>query len=1068
MGRGNILAAAVSRGEGGMMQRLVSIIAILGILIAFSSSALGQGECKTPPFITAGVSPNVLIIFDSSGSMSNILWADEFNPLTDYSTPLLSQDKEVVFARDANDCFPDHHRVTFQTAQGKVKLRYRNYTSTTDICSGSGYQTQWSEADSYFYFDREEGGFIDQDDYDPLDPDHVKAFLPYATHSVNVDDTGQYSTWYNYNYLNWIFYYSNQEERDAVKAMHDDEETRAIFIRILTAKKAVKEAISANPEMRFGLMRFDGTSGGQLVAGIPSSTEDLFGAIDSIWPGGGTPLAETLEDVWDYFSDEEEGPIDYWCQKNFVILMTDGLPTWDSNNLSDYIKKDWDGDSGGIPPDWEGDEDNRYPGEGSDYLDDIAYYMYQNDASSLEGMQNVSIHTIGFTIHKPLLLETAFNGNGLRGREAEWDDPKSPLYRKYFYTAGNFEGLREALSQAMREISMSSSSGTAAAVLSTSTTTEDLIFRASFHPAGWKGYLEAFAVTEEGDFDPENPKWEAGGILLARDPGDRQIFTALKGTTGINDKLEFTETNVTEKDGDGKQLFQLLGTVDADQGRDIINFIRGTDVPGFRERSGYKLGDIVYSTPVVVGPPDGYFSDPAYIEFRREKKSRDRTLYVGANDGMLHAFYIDDPNGGKEAWGFIPNNLLGKLKDLASEDYDDCHEYFVDLPPTVVDVFTGPETPRWRTLLIGGEREGGKAYFALDVTDPGPDEFTPLWEFSDDRLGESWSLPAVERIKFGETDRWLAFVGNGFDNVDGKGYLLAIDLDSGENLREPMELGSEFPNILASPKAVDINGDDYTDSLFAGDLFGRVWRFNITDQTGTPKTYDPLDPADWEQEEIFQTLPDQPVTLAVGLSFYCSSPTDQNCQNLMVYFGTGKYLTAEDKTDTSPQSFYAVKDEFPGLTRDDPEMKNRTTSADCETVPDPYKIKGWYVDLTTEGERVSSPPLVMGGLVFFLTFIPRMDDPCSAGGETWLYYREFDTGCVPNETVFGQDPDPDDGGEGRPVGKIPIGKGYASEIVYYEKTQDMLIQTSDRAIHKRKVTLPRPGIENYAWREVFY
>lgn len=1043
----------------------MAALGCVGFLLALSVTVLGQNVCKTPPFITAGVSPNVMVIFDTSGSMANIIWLDGHDPLTDFSTPLLSQEKVVVFARSA-ECFPDHHRVTFQTDEGKVKLRYRNYTNPTEICSGTeDWETQWSEADGYFYFDRNKGEFIKSEDYDSEDSNHVKVFLPYATYSVDVDDTGRHSTWYNYDYLNWIFYHSTQAERDALKAMHDDPVERDLLTRILAAKKAVKEAVAANQDMRIGLMKFDETKGGEIVAPIPSDIDTLHTAIDSLSASGGTPLAETLEDAWDYFSDSEQSPIEYWCQQNFVILMTDGLPTWDANDLSAYMKKDWDGDSGGSPPDWEGDETNRYPGEGSDYLDDIAYYMYQNDASNLEGIQNVSTFTIGFIIHKPLLLNTAFNGHGVHGRENEWDDPASPLYRKYFYTTENREGLRESLSHALREISMSISSGTSVSVLSTATGTEDLVFRASFHPAGWKGFLEAFEVTDSAAVLGES-KWESGEILRNTAPEDRKIYTALKSATGISDKLDFIEANVAATDVEGQQLFKLLGTTNANDGRNIISFIRGADVEGFRSRNGYKLGDIIHSTPVVVGPPDGYFNDPTYIEFQRRNGLRERMLYVGANDGMLHAFHVDEPRGGQEAWSFIPNNLLSKLKDLTDLDYDLCHGYFVDLPPTVADAFidpdgVGPEPRQWRTLVIGGERDGGKAYFALDVTDPAADQFKPIWEFSDLRLGESWSVPAVGKMDSGGTDRWLAFVGNGFNNDDRRGYLFAIDLESGGNFREPIELGPESPNVLASPRAVDINGDDYVDSLISGDLAGKVWRVNITDQTGSPKTYQPLDPAEWQGQEIFQTLPEQPITLPVGLSYYCSGPADQKCENLITYFGTGKYLTTGDKTDLSLQSFYAIKDEYVPIPRS--ELTDRSTNG-CSVAPE--SVKGWFVDLSMPGERVSSPPLVMGGLVFFLTFVPNVDDPCSAGGTTYLYYREFDTGCPPNQTIFGEDPDPE--GDERPVGRILIGPGYASEIFYYAKTQEMLIQTSDRTVHSRKVSLPKEGIENYAWREVFY
>lgn len=1068
-----------------MMRRMIFVFAVSLIFMGSVGPVFGQDRCKTPLFITRGVSPNVLIMFDSSGSMSNIIWLDEFDPMTDYSKPLLPQGKTVVFARETGNCFPDNHRVTYQTSRGRVKLRYRNYTSPTEICSGSGYQTQWSEADGYFYFDRDKGEFIDEDDYDPGDPDHIKAFLPYASYSLDEEDTGQYSTWYNYNYLNWIFYHSTQAQRDGLKAMHDDPAKRDLLTRILTAKRAVKEIVKSTRDVRFGLMRFDGSSGGKVEATIPSGTDDLNAAIDGIWAGGYTPLAEALEDAWDYFSDDKESPIEYWCQKNFVILMTDGLPTRDSNDLSGYIKKDWDGDSGGTEANgWKSDETARYPGDGSDYLDDIAYYIYQHDARPDlqygDEKRNIVTYTIGFTISSQLILDTAFNGSGLHGQEVEWNNPDSPLYHRYFYTAGDFEGLRGALGQALREILMSISSGTAGAVVSTATSTNDLIFRASFHPMGWKGFLEAFDLTDSLEVDNDIPRWEAAQLLNAMDLEGRSVWTALKSLKGIDSKVEFTKANVETTDADNKQLFQLLNAGNDNTGKAVIDFIRGNKVEDFRDRNGHRLGDIIHSTPVVAGSPGWYFNDPSYIEFRRTNRSRERMLYVGANDGMLHAFYVDDPNGGKEAWAFIPNNLLGRLNVLTSPNYNDCHEYFVDLTPTVADVFIDPDgqggqlQPQWRTLLIGGEREGGSAYFALDVTDPKPDQFQPKWEFSDSRLGESRSIPAVERIDLGENerDRWLAFVGNGFNNDNGEGYLFAIDLESGGNLAgTPLPISSDTPNILTSPIAVDINGDDYADSVFTADLFGKVYRVDITQQ-GASKTYKPVDSAKWEARAIFRARDRdgqiQPITQPVGLSFYCKSCSDRKCQNLMIYFGTGRYLTTDDKNlnQTSLQSFYAIKDEFSGVTRDDVGMKNRTLSEDCEQVPDPCAIKGWYVDLRP-GERVSSRPLVLGGLVFFLTFIPD-DDPCEAGGRTYLYYREFDTGCVPNWTVFGKDEDPDGEGGTRPVGRIEIGPGYASEILYYAKTQDMLIQTSDRRIHREKATPFREGIEKYSWREVFY
>jgi type IV pilus assembly protein PilY1 len=696
-----------------------------------------------------------------------------------------------------------------------------------------------------------------------------------------------------------------------------------------------------------------------------------------------------------------------------------------------------------------------------------AIWAIRRRMQEVDEVRNIITYTIGFSRANRLLLETAFNGNGFHGRESEWADPESPLYHKYFYTAYDYDGLRKAIREAMRGILVSPSSGTGAAVVSTGNRTDDLLIRASFHPTGWRGFLDAFELTEDQTFDPARARWKAGELLAERDPGDREVFTVLRSVTGLNEKLAFTEVNATRTDVDNQPLYKLLNAQTEQEGNDIIGFIRGTDGDGLRERDGSKLGDIVHSTPVTVGPANGYFNDVQYLHFKRQQASRERMVYVGANDGMLHAFYVDGAQGGSEAWAFIPNSLLGKLKNLTLPDYDSCHEYFVDLTPTVTDVLVdlhGAGTREWRTLLIGGEREGGKSYFALDVTTPS--RFAPLWEFSDEplgRLGESWSIPAIERVDLGETDRWLAFVGNGFNNRDGQGYLFAIDLETGESFMEPIPLGGGSSNVLASLRAVDINGDGYGDSLFAGDLAGRMWKFDITNQIEDPETYRPLDTANWQSHVLFETLEKQPIISPVGLSFYCSNSIDRTCENLMVYFGTGKFLTTEDKTDKALQSFYAVKDEFVDITRG--EMANRTAASDCETQPDPYQTKGWYVDLLTPGERVSSSPLVIGELVFFLTFLPE-EDPCGAGGTARLYYREFDTGCVPEKTVFAEDADP---GEGeRPEGKIVIGPGYAPEIVYCAKTEEMVIQTSDREVHRLAVSLRRSGIENYSWREVLY
>jgi hypothetical protein len=451
-------------------------------------------ECETPPFVTQTVEPNILITFDNSGSMGNIIWIDSYDRSVDHSERRLPvEEDEVIFAKEKGSCYIDHNRVTYDSSTGKVKLKYKKAAEgSTDICSGGGadgetYETQLSETDGYFYFDREEGVFISKSEYEG-DDGEIKIFLPYATYSVDPgSSTGSYSTWYDYDYMNWLFYDSTQADRDALKLQHDNPDQRALLTRILVAKAVVRDLVETTDGVRFGFMEFDGSKGGTLSAKVSTDKQPVLDAIDKVWSTGSTPLAETLEDVWDYFSDPVDSPIQYGCQKNFVILMTDGYPSRDADDLGS-LKGDWDNDHGG-------NEENLYHGNGSGYLDDIAYYIHENDfTQKFDGVQNIFTYTIGFTIVNPLLKDTAFNGNGLAGLQSEWANPLSPHYQRYFYTAKNYTELRDALGAAFNEIINRISSGTAVAVQSTSTQGARRLLRAKFLPKLWTGYLEAFSL----------------------------------------------------------------------------------------------------------------------------------------------------------------------------------------------------------------------------------------------------------------------------------------------------------------------------------------------------------------------------------------------------------------------------------------------------------------------------------------------------------------------------------------------------------------------------------------------
>jgi type IV pilus assembly protein PilY1 len=943
--------------------------------------------------------------------MASAIWIDGYDRGTDHSVSRLPAfGDQVIFAKTEGDCYIDHNRVSYNSGTGKVKLKYKKAKpDSTELCSGDQYYTQWSETDGHFYFDREKGLFIEKKDFESWNSNHVRIFLPYATYSVDPgSDTGSYTTWYDYDYLNWLFYDSTQADRDVLKQQHDDPDQRALLTRIVVAKKVVKDLVETTEDVRFGFMSFDGSHGGSLDAKVSSDRRPVLDAVDRAWSTGSTPLAETLEDAWDYFSDERESPIQWWCQKNFVILMTDGYPSHDADDLGP-LKGDWDNDHGG------GSEENLYHGNGSDYLDDIAYYIYDHDSrTDLEETQNIHTYTIGFTVVNSLLKDAAFNGNGLAGLQSEWDNPTSP----YFYTATNYRELKEALSAAMNEIIQKISSGTAVSVLATSGLENNMLFRAKFLPGEWRGHLEAFKLPyNQGD----QPLWDAGVKLIEKDPIDRYIFTAMDDQPGsptkMSRKVLFTEGNSGTADADNQKLSDLLGAVDDAEAKKIIRYIRGSNESGFRDRKGWKLGDIAYSSPTVLG----------------------NTVYVGANDGMLHAF---DINTGMEKWAFIPNNLLGKLKDLTREDY--CHEYFVDLSPVIARFRKGTEL---KSILIGGERGGGDAYFALDVTGDDP---IPLWEFREKELGESWSIPFFGRVKIGETERkWAVFFASGFENTPPKGNLYAIDVEEG-NIIGTVALNGPPSDPINSPVAIDSDDNGLLDLVYAGDLGGKVFKVSLDS-----------DPASWEKRLLFSALSGQPISIPLSLSFYDTDPN-----HLLVYFGTGKYYTVDDKVDNAIQSFYAVKDNGTAVTRGN--LTNQTSG--CGSVEG---SQGWYIDfIENSGERVTASPLVAGGIVFFTTFEPDVEDPCKAGGIARLYAVEYDTGCSPDSPVLDINGDGVVDDKDKIGGTVPrsiiIGHGLPSDIIFNPADNQIIIQTSDTTVHAITVKLLGERIRIDSWRQVFH
>ncbi len=983
--------------------------------------------------------PNVMILLDTSGSMNGVIWLDAFDPNYDYSTPLLSQGKQVVFAQ-TTDCAPDASNVRYITSAPNVRLRYNNYTDPGNICSGSSPAiTQDTEGDSYFHFRRDTGEFVTKATYDANsgDPDFIKVWLPHAEYSVDPPD-GNHVTRYHYNYLNWIFYYSTQADRDALEAQHFVPEQRAVVTRWLTAKKAVIDLVASNPEVRFGLMRFEGDTGGAILCAVPASNEAVVNNLNNIQPAGYTPLSEALEDAWDYFRgvevSGEQFNLKYYCRRNFVIVVTDGIPTHDGDNLSASMKKDWDGDNGGTEANgWTGDEDNFYIYQGSDYLDDVAFYMQHNDGWTDEtkypGIQNVGTYTIGFTLDHGLLQEAASNGGG------------------QYYTANDLQGLNASLQGIVQEIIDITYSYSAPVVPVSQmerTSSGSNIYLALFKPtlnAFWKGNIKKFgiatadvggikkgdildrngvratddaghildtAVSYWGSADPDGGDAGKGGVgeVLLNRATPRNIYTWLDKTKlSLNDPNNaFTQTNTW-------LTRERLGAADDEEKNDIIDFVHGKDAydddrdSDTDEKRNWILGDFLHSRPLVLS----YNEDTTVI-------------FSGANDGMLHAFWDGNAayDGGTELWAYIPPMLLPKLKYLAATS---SHGYFVDGSPQVYVIDANHDgniqAGTDQAILICGLRRGGRAYFALDVTDPHNPKIPTGWAkwgmwkseeswqatgmigagmsltaedeedatFPYEEMGQSWPTPVFGKINYGGSPKDAAFIGAGYstnqDQADpslvnedmGRGIYL-VDPLTGDRLwsytkyPDDLELDWSIPSDIA---AIDTVGNGYIDRLYVGDMGGQLWRFDI----GNP------DSSTWDNK--VKMLFDANALDGAGRKiFYAPDITLEEGYEL-VFFGTGD--RAHPKSGSPINRIYAVKDANPASTLNEGDLKDVTDDClqdpSCGLDKDVLRNEiltgnGWYIRLVdNNGEKVLAAPLVFGGVVYFTTFTPTgTDDPC--------------------------------------------------------------------------------------------
>jgi type IV pilus assembly protein PilY1 len=595
-----------------------------------------------------------------------------------------------------------------------------------------------------------------------------------------------------------------------------------------------------------------------------------------------------------------------------------------------------------------------------------------------------------------------------------------------YLSASNPDAVVSALSKTLAAISQINASAAAAATSSLEPVAGDnFAYVAQYTTGLWYGDLQARDIDLSTGALSATISWSAKNQLTSKVAAASDTRTIYTFSAAAGSKLKaFTSANLTTEKAAGyfkssgsnpngalsqygswNSTQQAAATDDA-----MINFLRGQsgnedEVANanrlFRDRT-FALGDIVDTSPVFVKKPPFQYTDTGYAAFATANASRTPMVYVGANDGMLHAF---NAATGAEAWAYIPSILIPNLYKLADANYSTNHRFYVDGQVTVGDAYNGSA---WKTILIGGLGGGGKGFYALDVTDPASPK--ALWEFSsadDGDMGYSYGNPML--TKRNSDGRWVVMFTSGYNNGgDSKGRLYVLDAFTGARLSEIITDNTvNDPNISGIGKAnnfvVSTLIDNTTQYVYGGDLGGSLWRFDIDAQTSQ------------RLGKTSATTGNQPITVRPELARVRDT---SGTYYRVVYFGTGRYLGFSDISPSAPsstvaQAIYAVKDTGSNLgvlTLSAANLVAQTlnSSGTPRTIPSPLPVdwqtkNGWYVALPV-GERVNVDMRLQLGTLVALSNEPN-DNYCSVGGRSWLYSFDYLSGTSvssSNDAAVGQ------------------------------------------------------------------
>lgn len=778
-------------------------------------------------------------------------------------------------------------------------------------------------------------------------------------------------------------------------------------------------------------------------------------------PSNFTPLRRAMGDVGEYYSyTDNKGP---WgetpgtsdatpqlsCRRSFHVLMTDGA--W-NNDAASKSGAQGNVDNTAAPTiigpnaqSYTYSPARPYRDSTSGTLADVAMYYWNHDLHiGLENRvtptsndpafwQHMVNYTIGFgvtgVLNSATDLPALANGTkswplaGVDSNDNALDGNIDDLWhaavnsRGMYLSARNTDEYSNALKDIIDDIAAvnGSEAGLAVSAKTLSTTSTTKKYEAEFSSARWSGDIKAINLASTG-LDSGDPPWTAAANFPAYD--SRNLFTYNKLATGTKG-VAFNWADLSST-----MQTTMLGGSTTITGPDLVNYLRGdrTKETGILRVRASMLGDIVNSTPILVkDQTDGQYgflpktsafsaAQSTYRRFLVAKKQRNAQLFVGANDGFLHAF--SDTNGA-ETFAFMPDSLLGKVKDLASLSYE--HKYFVDGPLSEADIYD-TSASKWRNLVLGGTGAGAKSLFAINVpvvsypasatavpaaltaSQSAPGASDILWTISNSDTTEpnnfselGYVLQAPEHGVMMDGS-WVTIVGNGYESTSGKAQLFIINALTGALIKR-LDTGvgsSGTPNGLGGVRVVR-NDKKQIVAAYAGDLQGNLWKFDFSSATQS----------DWAVafggNPLFKTTAVEPITAAPTYTLHPSG-------GVMVLFGTGQLFAAGDDRETGQRALYGVWD-MVKLGAASTVATDRITqpetivaqalSSDHLTgttglfygmtvIPVDYEIKpatetrpaymtkrGWRLPLTVgAGQRLIDNPEMAGGMVLMQTATP--------------------------------------------------------------------------------------------------